>query len=101
MALIFALYMYIYRIYSRKFLPDKHFAIPSYPCITEIFAGITFRQCGKGPHIFCVIISTGQKIRWIKISPMHAGGEIGENFLLAKIFSYRVCRRNLPVSPIN
>ena len=60
------------------------------PAITEIFAGINFRQCGNGRHIFCVIMNTGQKIRGIKISPMQAGGEIGEIFLLAKIFGYTV-----------
>ena len=76
--------------YSQKFSLDKHFANPSYPCITEIFTGINFRQCGKGRHILCVIINTGQKIHRIKISPMQAGGEIGETFLLAKIFSYTV-----------
>ena len=66
---------------------DKNFANPSYPCITKIFAGIKFRQCGKGRHIFCVIrvINTGQKICGIKISPMQAGGEIGENFWLYDI----------------
>ena len=59
--------------------------------IAEIFGGINFRQCGKGRHILYVIINTGKKkIRIIKISPMRADGEIGENFLLAKISAYTV-----------
>ena len=32
-----------------------------------------------------VIINTGQKIRGRKFSPTRSGGDIGENFLLAKI----------------
>ena len=51
-----------------------------YLCIVEIFGGINFHQCGKGRHILYVIINTGQKIHVIKISPMRADGEIGENF---------------------
>ena len=74
----------------QKFLLDKNFTNPSYPCITEIFTGIKFRQWGKGQHIFCVIINTGQKIHGIKILPTQAGGKIGENFLLAKLFGYTV-----------
>ena len=35
--------------------------------------------------ILCVLINTGQKIRRTKFSPARPGGEIGENFLLAKI----------------
>ena len=58
--------------------------------IAEIFGGINFRQCGKGCHILYVIINTRQKICMIKISPMRADGEIGENFLLAKISTYIV-----------
>ena len=73
-----------------KFSLDKNFAEPSYLCIAEIFGGINFRQCGKGHHILCVIINTGQKIHVIKISPMRADGEIGKNFLLAKISAYMV-----------
>ena len=73
-----------------KFSLDKNFAKPSYYCITEIFSGINFRQCGKGCHILYVIINTGQKIRVIKILPMRADGEIGKNFLLAKISMYTV-----------
>ena len=49
-----------------------------------------FSPCGKGCHILYVIINTGQKIRVIKISPIRASGEIGENFLLAKISVYTV-----------
>ena len=40
-------------------------------------------------HIFCVIINMGQKICGIKNSPMQAGGEIGENFLLAIFLAIR------------
>ena len=73
--------------YTTKFSPDKNFAKP---CIAEIFGGINFRQRGKGRHILNVIINTGQKIRAIKFSPIRADGEIGENFLLAKISVYAV-----------
>ena len=44
-----------------KFLLDINFTKPSYLCITELFGGINFRQCGKGRHILYVIINTGQK----------------------------------------
>ena len=47
---------------------------------------INFRQCGKGRHILYVIIYTGQKK--INFSPMRAGGEISESFLLAKFHVY-------------
>ena len=73
-----------------KFLLDKNFANPRYLCIAEIFGDIIFHQCGKGHHILYVIINTGQKIHVIKISPMRADGEIGENFLLEKISVYTV-----------
>ena len=76
--------------YTTKFSLGKNFAKPSYLCIAEIFGGINFHQCGKGRHILNVIINTGQKIRTIKISPIRADGEIGENFLLAKISVYTV-----------
>ena len=42
--------------------------------------------------MLCVIINTGQKNSQINISPMRAGGEIGENFLLVKISGYTVHR---------
>ena len=51
---------------------------------------LNFYQCGKGHHILCAIINTGQKIHVIKISPMRADGEVGENFVLAKISVYTV-----------
>ena len=73
-----------------KFSLEKNFANPSYLCIAEIFGGINFRQCDKGRHILNVIINMAQKIRAIKILPMKADGEIGENFLLAKISAYTV-----------
>ena len=72
-----------------NFLLDKNFAKPSYLCIAEIFSGINFRQCSKGHHILNVIINTGQKIRAIKISPIRADGKIGENFLPAKISTFK------------
>ena len=74
----------------RKFLLDKNFTKPRYLCIAEIFDGINFHQCGIGRHILYVITNTGQKIRVIKISPIRADVEIGENFLLAKISEYTV-----------
>ena len=37
-----------------------------------------------------VIINIGQKNSWIKFLPTRAGGEINDNFLLAKISSYMV-----------
>ena len=77
--------------YTTKFSLDKNFTKPSYLCIAEIFGGIHFRQCCKGHHILNVIINTGQTIRAIKISPIKANGEIGKNFLLAKISTYTVC----------
>ena len=76
--------------YTTKISLDKNFAKPSYFCIAEIFCGIYFRQCGKGPHILNVMINTGQKIHAIKISPIRADCEIGETFLLAKISAYAV-----------
>ena len=68
-----------------KFSLDKNFTKPSYLCIAEVFSGINFRQCGKGHHILNVIINTGHAI---KILPIRADGEIGKNFLLAKISMY-------------
>ena len=35
-----------------KFLLDKNFVRPIYPCITEIICGINFRPCGKDCHRF-------------------------------------------------
>ena len=46
-----------------KFSLDKNPAKPRYLCVAEIFDGINSRQCGKGCHIFYVIINTGQNIR--------------------------------------
>ena len=45
------------------------------------------------------MINTGQKIHAIKILPIRAGGEIGENFLLAKISAYTVCCFNSTTKP--
>lgn len=56
-------------VYSRKFLPNKKFAKPSYLCVTEIFN---------------VISSLNNN------SPMKADGEIGEVFLLVKVSSYTI-----------
>ena len=42
--------------YSRKFSLDKYFAKPSNICITEIFSGMNFHQCGVGCHILYVIM---------------------------------------------
>ena len=36
------------------------------------------------------IFKIGEKNSWIKFSPMRAGGKIGKNFLLVKIFSRTV-----------
>ena len=77
-------------LYMTKLSLDKNFTKPSYLCIAEIFGGINFRQYGKGCHILNVIINTGQNICAIKISPIRADGEIGKNFLLAKISTYTV-----------
>ena len=77
-------------LYSRKFSLGKNFTKPSYHCITEIFIGINFCQCGKGCHIFNVILNIGQKTLRIKILPMRTGGEISENSLLAIISGYTV-----------
>ena len=73
-----------------KIFAWQNFAKPSYLCIAEIFSWINFHQCGKGRHILYVIINTRQKIRVVKILPMRADGEIGENFLLVKISVYTV-----------
>jgi hypothetical protein len=61
---------------------DKNFAKRSYLCIAE---KLNLSQCDKGRHILYAIFNTGQK----KL-PMKAGGEIGESFLLAKIYVYTV-----------
>jgi hypothetical protein len=45
-----------------------------------------FRQCGKGCHILYVKINAEQKVRMTKNSPMRADREIGESFLLAKVY---------------
>ena len=82
------IYTHTYCI-AEKFSLGKKLIIftkPRYLCIAEIFSGINFRQCGEGCHILYVIINTEQ----IKISPTRAGGKIGENFFLVKIFGYTV-----------
>jgi hypothetical protein len=68
-----------------EFSLGKNFAKSSCLSIAEKFYEIFFRQCGEGHHILYAIFNTGQKISVINFSPMRAGGEIGENFLLAKI----------------
>ena len=78
-----------YRI-RENFRLTKILPTPDTLCIAEIFVGIKFRQCHKGYHILYVIINTGQKICVIKISSMRADGEIGKNFLLAKISMHTV-----------
>ena len=35
-----------------KFLLDKNFVQPIYPCITEIICGINFGPCDKDCHMF-------------------------------------------------
>ena len=80
----------MYIPYTTKFSLDKNFAKLSYLCIAEIFGGINFHQCSKGHHYLNVIINTGQKIRAVKLLPIRADGEIGENFLLVKISVYTV-----------
>ena len=55
-----------------------------------MFGGMIFCQYSEGRHILYVIINTRQKIFWIKISPMSAGGEIGKKFLLAKVSCYTI-----------
>ena len=54
--------------------------------------GINFCPCSIDLHRLYVIINTGQKFCGIKISPMRAGGEEGENYLQVKISSYTVDR---------
>ena len=85
--------------YTTKFSLDKNFANPSYLCIAEIFGGINFHQCGKGRHVLNVIINMGQKTHVIKISPIRTDGEIGENFLLAKISAYTVSSTRVEIKP--
>ena len=55
-----------------------------------MFGGMIFCQYSEGRHILYVIINTRQKIFWIKISPMSAGGEIGEKFLLVKVSCHTI-----------
>ena len=73
-------------VYSKIFAGHKISPSPGiYLCIAEILDGINFHQCGNGHHI----LNTGQKIQ-VKILPTRAGGEIGENFLLAKISTWYI-----------
>ena len=66
-----------------KFSPDKISPKPSYSCIA-----------GKKKEVFAnavkVAISSMQSLHkcTTKFLPMRAGGEIGKNFLLAKISTY-------------
>ena len=66
--------------YSWKFSLGKNLAQPTYmyPCITEIFCEINFRQCSKVCHRLYAIINMGQKTCGIY-----------KNFAQVKIFSRR------------
>ena len=69
-----------------KIFYQAHGQLPLY---SEIFGGINFRQCGKLVAISSMYsLIQDQKNCMIKISPMRADGEIGENFLLAKFSTY-------------
>ena len=58
-------------------------------CIAEkVMEKIFANTVNTGRHILYAMFNTGQKFSMIKFSPMRAGGEIGENFLLAKISMY-------------
>ena len=79
--------------YSQKFSLDKisPIASPGTFVLQKInIHGINFHQYAKGCHMLYVIINTGQNIRRTTFSPTRPGGEIGENFLLAKISGYTV-----------
>ena len=71
-----------------NFLLDKVSLSPGNLGIAENLVKIFF---AKGHHILYAIFNTGQTISMIKFSPMSEGGEIGENFLLAKISTCTVC----------
>ena len=74
-----------------KIFAWQNFCQPQIPLYCRNIWGNKFRQCSEGHHILYVIINTGQKNLCGKISPMRADGEIGKNFLLAKISAYTVC----------
>ena len=69
--------------YSQKFSPSPAIFVLYYFLRDKIFVNVV-----KGPHICYAIFNTGDKKNsWIKFSPMRINGEIGENFLLAKVSS--------------
>lgn len=84
-ALCFDKNSFTYYLMKVKINLEHNFNQPTYPCITEILCG-NVRSCSKDRHRLYVIINMGQKIRGIKISPMRAVDEKGENFLQAKNF---------------
>ena len=73
---------------------------PKFPAILlllygEIFGGINFRQCGKGRYI--IILNVIRAKNAIKILPMTADGEIGENFCVYRKYKKSCIYINQPV----
>ena len=72
----------LYILYCQKFSLDRNFTQPTYPCITEIFSGITFWLRGKDYYMLYVIVIKAKKFHEIKNSTHESRGGGGENFWL-------------------